>query len=214
VAVAAWYPDFTLSASYGFVGNMLNNLIQAPNALWSLGPSFSETVFDAGLRSAQIEAAHATYDETVANYRQTILTAFQQVEDNLVALHILEQQSVVEDQVVADARKTQELVLNQYKAGTVPYSSVLTAETTALSDEQIALTVRSNRFAASVALIGALGGGWDVSQLTVDHLPPDGNAPAPAPATSVADNADNGEKPAYQKESWTDRWFGWVDNIF
>jgi NodT family efflux transporter outer membrane factor (OMF) lipoprotein len=173
VAIAAYFPDLTLSASYGFTGNMLSHLIQAPNSLWSFGPSLAETVFDAGLRDAQVEAARATYDQNVATYRQTVLTGFQQVEDQLAALRILEQQAKVEKQVVADAHKSEELVLNQYKAGTVPYSSVLTAQITTLGNEQTSLTVRENRFIASVALIEALGGGWDVSQL--------GSSDAPAP---------------------------------
>jgi len=165
VAISAWYPDLTLTASYGYTGPSLGNLLTQPNSLWAFGPQIAETIFDAGLREAQVEAAKAVYDQEVATYRQTVLTGFQQVEDQLAALRILAQQQQAEEQTVADAHKTEELVLNQYKEGTVPYSSVLTAQTTTLTAEQAALTVRASRFNASVVLIEALGGGWDVSQI-------------------------------------------------
>jgi NodT family efflux transporter outer membrane factor (OMF) lipoprotein len=203
VAIAAYYPDLTLSASYGFISPMLGSLVQAPNSLWSFGPSLTETVFDAGLRAAQVEAARAAYDETVATYRQTVLTGFQQVEDELAALHILEQQAVVEEQTVGDAKKAEKLVLNQYQAGTVPYSSVLTAQIATLTNQQAALTVRENRFIASVALIEALGGGWNVLQLTTDH-PKEERAPA---ATS---SVSTDTKPAGEKSSSG----SWFDNLF
>ena len=147
----------------------------------------AETIFDAGAREAQVEAARAAYDQTVAQYRQTVLTGFQQVEDELAALRILQDQAKVETQVVADAHKAEQLVLNQYKAGTVPYSSVLTAETTRLGNEQTALSVRQNRFIASVALIKALGGGWDVSQLPTGDgkLPPKPAVTTTTPVTEV-----------------------------
>ncbi|HTT07183.1 MAG TPA: efflux transporter outer membrane subunit [Gammaproteobacteria bacterium] len=169
VATAAWFPDLTLSASSEFSSSMLAKLLQASNSLWALGPLLAETVFDAGARSAAIKQSRANYDETVATYRQTVLTAFQQVEDQLAALRILAQQSEVETALVASAQKAEQLVLNQYKGGIVPYSSVLTAETTTLSSEQAALAVRQNRFLASVALIEALGGSWDVSQLEISE---------------------------------------------
>jgi NodT family efflux transporter outer membrane factor (OMF) lipoprotein len=198
VAVAAYYPDLSLAASYGFTAPIIGQLIQAPNTLWSFGPSLAETVFDAGLRDAQVEAARATYDEQVAAYRQAVLTGFQQVEDELSALRVLQDQAKMETSVVNDAKKAEQLTMNQYRAGTVPYSSVLTAQVTTLSNEQTALTVRQNRFVASIALIEALGGGWDVSQLPVG----DGEMPVnPAPnnssdnkaATTV--NIINGDNP-------------------
>ncbi len=189
VAVAAWYPDLTLAASYGFAGPVLGSLVQAPNSLWSLGPSITETFFNGGAREAQIEAANAAYDQSVATYRQSVLTGFQQVEDELSALRILQQQAQVEEQVVADAHKAEQLVLNQYKAGTVPFSSVLTAETASLTNEQSALTVRQNRFVASVALIEALGGGWSVSQLSTDHAPVPKPAPVETPVNNSSSNA-------------------------
>jgi NodT family efflux transporter outer membrane factor (OMF) lipoprotein len=165
VDVAAWYPNFTLSGTAGYSAVMLSKLLQASNSLWSVGPALAETIFDAGAREAKIEQSRAAYDQSVATYRQTVLTAFQQVEDNLSALRILSEQSKMEDAAVADARKSAQLTLNQYKEGIVPYSSVLTAQTTALSNEQTALTVRQSSFDASIALIQALGGGWDMSQL-------------------------------------------------
>jgi NodT family efflux transporter outer membrane factor (OMF) lipoprotein len=187
VETAAWFPNLTLSASYGYTGQVLSRLIQAPNSIWSFGPALAETIFDGGLRAARVEAARALYDEAVANYRQTVLAGFQQVEDQLATLRILEQQAVIEKQVVADSHKTEQLVLNQYKAGTVPYSSVLTAQTTTLSNEQTALSVRQARFIASVALIESLGGGWDVSQLANDNQPvkPDAEAQSTKSATNV-----------------------------
>ena len=161
VAVAAYYPDLTLSASYGYSSIELGKLISSPNSLWTLGPTLADTLFDAGLREAQVEAAHAGYEQTVANYRQTVLTGFQQVEDDLASLHYLSQQSSVETSVVADARSAEKLVLNQYKAGIVPYSSVIAAENTTLINVETELTVRQNLFAASIGLIQALGGGLD-----------------------------------------------------
>jgi len=219
VVTAAWYPNLTLSASYGYAGPVIGSLIQAPNSLWSFGPALAETIFDAGSRSSQIEAAKANYDQAVATYRQTVLTGFQQVEDQLASLRILEQQAAAEDKVVADAHKAEELVLNQYKAGTVPYSSVITAQITTLSNEQTALGVRSNRFAASVALIEAVGGGWDTSQLTAENLPDNQPPAAGQPAEQIAAPAgsaplaSNGEKPVREK-SWPETWLDWFENLF
>lgn len=165
VAIAAYYPDLTLSASYGFASSGLSNLLRASNSLWSLGPSLAETVFDAGLRSAQVAAARATYDQTVANYRQTVLTAFQQVEDELAALRILAQQDLVEKNTVRLAREAEQLTLNQYQQGTVAYTAVVTAQTTRLTNEETALSILQSRFVASVALVEALGGGWNAADL-------------------------------------------------
>jgi NodT family efflux transporter outer membrane factor (OMF) lipoprotein len=168
VAEAAFYPDLTLSASYGFTSTALDTLIRASNSLWSVGGQLSETVFDAGFRSAQVAAARAVYDQDVANYRQTVLIAFQQIEDELAALQILAEQSSVEANAVRLARLAEQLTLNQYKAGTVPYTAVITAQTTALANEETALTILQNRLLASVALVQALGGGWDAAQLPSD----------------------------------------------
>jgi NodT family efflux transporter outer membrane factor (OMF) lipoprotein len=165
VAKSAFFPSLTLSGSDDYTSRTWSRFFSVPNRVWSLGPSLAETLFDGGLRRAQVAQARAAYDVSVDNYRQTVLAGFQQVEDDIVTLRVLEQQSVIEDAAVAAAREAEKLTLNQYKAGTVPYSSVITAQTTRLSSEQTALTVLSNRLQASVALIEALGGGWDASQL-------------------------------------------------
>ncbi|MER2520000.1 MAG: efflux transporter outer membrane subunit [Bdellovibrionales bacterium] len=161
VETAAWFPNLTLSASYGFSAQMLSRLLQASNSLWSLGPALAQTVFDGGARSARIRGAEASYDEAVANYKQTTLAAFKDVEDELAALNALSQREKVEIAARDAARASLALTTNQYKAGTVGYSNVLTAQMTALSHEQSALSVMADRFAASVSLIRALGGGWD-----------------------------------------------------
>lgn len=160
VAISAWFPALTLSGSYGYANSTLAKLVQASTNVWSFGPTLAETIFDVGARESAVEQARATYDESVANYRQTVLAAFQQVEDNLAALRILSEQAKVESAAVADARHSEALTLNQYRQGVVPYSSVLTAQTTRLSNEQAALTVDLNRLTATVSLIQALGGGW------------------------------------------------------
>jgi NodT family efflux transporter outer membrane factor (OMF) lipoprotein len=165
VAKAAYFPNLTLSGSDQYSGSAWSHLISLPNRTWSLGPSLAETLFDAGARSAQVRQARAAYDANVASYRQTVLAGLQQVEDQIATLRILEQQAGVEDAAVKAAREAEALTLNQYKAGIVPYSSVITAQTTRLSAEETALTVLSSRLQASVALIEALGGGWSVSQL-------------------------------------------------
>jgi NodT family efflux transporter outer membrane factor (OMF) lipoprotein len=160
VAQAAYFPVLTLSASGGFQSTVLSQLFSPPARFWSLGAALAQTLFDAGLRKARTEQAIAVYDQTVGNYRQTVLTAFQEVEDNLAALRILEQESVVQDDAVALARRSLELTLNQYKGGIVSYLNVLTAQTTLLSAQRTAVDLRSRQLAASVALVRALGGGW------------------------------------------------------
>ena len=164
-AEAAYYPDITLSASFGYASTALGSLFDASNLAWSLGVLAAQTLFDAGTRSAAVEQARASYDQTVANYRQTTLTSFQAVEDQLAALRILEQQAEVQERAVVAAREAEQLELNQYKAGTVAYTSVVTAQQTALNNEQTALAIRRDRFTAFVTLIEALGGGWDVAEL-------------------------------------------------
>jgi NodT family efflux transporter outer membrane factor (OMF) lipoprotein len=165
VAEAAYFPDLTLAGSDDYSGSSMSKLIRASNRVWSFGPTLAETFFDGGLRGAQVDQARASHDAAVHTYRQTVLAGFQQVEDQVVTLRVLEQQAVIEEAAVAAAREAEKLTLNQYKAGTVPYSSVITAQTTRLSAEQTALTVLSSRLQASVALISAIGGGWNASQL-------------------------------------------------
>jgi NodT family efflux transporter outer membrane factor (OMF) lipoprotein len=165
VAISAYYPDITLTALLGFVGNPLGQLFNASNRVWSLGASASDTIFDAGARSAAVDVARANYDQFVATYRQTVLTAFQQVEDELVALRVLEQQAAAEDAAVASARRAVDVTMNQYLAGTVAYTSVITEQTLLLSDQQTALSIQQSRMVASAALIQALGGGWQATDV-------------------------------------------------
>jgi NodT family efflux transporter outer membrane factor (OMF) lipoprotein len=184
VAIAAYYPAITLSASYGFVGSAIETLFRASNAVWSVGPQLAETVFDAGLRSAQVAAARAAYDQTIANYRQTVLAAFQQVEDELAALRILEQQAEVQDRAVRAAEEAERLILNQYVAGTVSYTNVVTAQTVSLGNKQTALSILQSRLAASVVLIEALGGGWTAADLPSHDQIRESSSPAATAAPS------------------------------
>ena len=145
VAIAAYYPDISLSGQYGFMGTGAL-AVSLAHEVWSAGVSAAQIVFDAGLRSAQVEAARATYDESVATYRQTVLTAFQQVEDQLAAIRILARQAKVEGQAVKAAQEEVDILLNQYRAGTVAFTAVVVAQATLLSDQESALTIRQNRF--------------------------------------------------------------------
>jgi NodT family efflux transporter outer membrane factor (OMF) lipoprotein len=165
VAVAAYFPDLTLNGTFGYASNVVSHLVSTPNNFWSFGGTASETLLDFGARPAQVRQARAAYDAAVANYRQTVLSAFQQVEDELATLRILEQQVHIQEQAVKSANLAAQLTLNQYKAGTVAYTTVITAQTIALTDAQTLLTLRQTRLTASVALIQALGGGWDASSL-------------------------------------------------
>ena len=176
VAIAAYFPDLTLTGAYGFSSSVLPGLIRAPNNIWSFGGTIADTVLDFGARSAAVRQARAAYDVAVANYRQTVLTAFQQVEDQLVALRILEQQYAVQDRTVKSANEAVRLTINEYRAGIVAYTSVVTAQATALADAQTLLTIRQNRLTASVALIQALGGGWDTALLKTASATPRGGA--------------------------------------
>ena len=171
VAQAAYYPDLTLSGSITYASSAFAGLLGTTNRVWSLGPQLAQTVFNGGLTGAQVDEARATWEQNTASYRQTVLTAFQQVEDELSALRVLEAQAAVEAEAVQSAQEAERLILNQYKAGTVAYTSVVTAQAAALTNQQTALTVFESRLTASVTLIQALGGGWDSAQLPADdHL--------------------------------------------
>ena len=165
VAVAAFYPNITLSGDYGTSASTLNHLLATSSRFWSFGSALVQTILEAGARAAVVEEARATFDQDVANYRQTVLTAFQQVEDQLAALRILAEEAAVQDAAVAAAREAERIITNQYKAGTVAYTSVIVAEQTALADAETAVNIRQSRLVASAALVQALGGGWDASQL-------------------------------------------------
>ncbi len=165
VAKAAYYPKVSLSASAGLEALSLANWFSWPSRFWALGGALSETVFDGGLRRAQTEQARAAYDATVANYRQTVLTGFQEVEDNLAALRILEAEAKAQDDAVNASRETLAVTLNQYRAGIVSYLNVTVAQATALANEKAAVAILARRHTAGVLLIKALGGGWDASSL-------------------------------------------------
>ena len=165
VAVAAFYPNLTLSAEGGLESSTLKHLFDWPSRFWSVGPSVSETIFDAGLRRATVNQYIATYNADVATYRQTVLTAFQQVEDYLAAVRILSQQIQQEQAAVDSAKKYVELETGRYDTGIDPYVDLVTAQTTLLSDQQSLATLHIQQMTASVQLVEALGGGWDKSQL-------------------------------------------------
>jgi NodT family efflux transporter outer membrane factor (OMF) lipoprotein len=166
VTKAGYFPDLTLTGQDQYSSSTFSRLIRNSNRVWAFGPELAQTLFDGGLVRAQVRGARAAYEGTVDTYRQTVLTGFQQVEDEIVTLRVLEKEGVIEDETVKAAREAEALTLNQYKAGTVPYSSVITAQTTRLAAEETALQVLSSRLQASVALIEALGGGWDASMAT------------------------------------------------
>ncbi len=170
VAVSAFYPSINLSGDSGTAAVSLAKLFSASGEFWSFGASLVDTVFDAGLRNAQVQAARAVFYQDLAIYRQTVLTAFQQVEDQLAAQRILAQEATVQDAAVASAREAERVINNQYLAGTVAYTSVVVAEQTALADAETALNIRSSRLVASAALIQALGGGWDAALLPSREL--------------------------------------------
>ncbi|MFM0339295.1 efflux transporter outer membrane subunit [Paraburkholderia fungorum] len=165
VAVAAYYPTVSLSALDGFTQSPLAGLLHIANHVWSLGANASETLFDGGERSAEVAAARATYEAAVANYRGTVLNAFENVENDLSGLRILAQQAEVLDSAVSDAIHGTEIAFNEYQAGTVDYTTVAVAQTTQLNDQQTALNVRQQRLLDAVSLIGDLGGGWSDSEL-------------------------------------------------
>jgi outer membrane protein TolC len=161
VARAAYFPVFNLSAAIGLDSQNASTWLNAPSRTWSVGPSGLLTVFDAGRHKAQSEQAHAQYDEQVANYRNTVLTAFQEVEDNLAALHRLEEESVSEAAAVTATRRALEQAQYRYKAGLVTYLEVSSTETTALQAQLTQMSILNRRMSACALLIRALGGGWD-----------------------------------------------------
>jgi NodT family efflux transporter outer membrane factor (OMF) lipoprotein len=165
IARAAFFPDLMISATAGFQAGSIVNWFTWPSRIWAVGPQMTETIFDAGRRRAQVESAQAGYDATVAQYRQTALTAFQEVEDNLAALRILEQEQSKQHAAVEAAQESVTLTTNRYKGGLVTYLDVVTAQTIALNNETTEVLLLERRLAASVQLIRALGGGWNSSQL-------------------------------------------------
>ena len=173
VAKAAYYPSLGLTAQGGFSSLSAGDLFSLPNRFWSLGPSLAQTLFDGGLRRAQTAQAEAAYDANVAAYRQTVLSGFAEVEDQLATLRILEREGAAQDDVLASARESLALTLNQYKAGTVSYINVVTVQATALQNERNAVSIFGSRMIASVGLVRALGGGWT----STDAIPSASSAP-------------------------------------
>ncbi|ATJ91222.1 secretion protein [Acetobacter senegalensis] len=164
-AIAAFYPDVQLTASYSYSGDPVGTLVQVANRIWSLGASATETLFSGGSRTAAVHEADATYDNYVATYRQTVLTALQNVEDQLSNLRVLAQQADEQQVALEAANRAVTVALNQYLAGTQIYTTVITSEVTALSNAETALQIQQNRILDSVTLIQNLGGGWNASEL-------------------------------------------------
>jgi NodT family efflux transporter outer membrane factor (OMF) lipoprotein len=160
VAEAAWFPDVSLSAMIQYIGPIPLPL-NISRSIASIAANATETFFNGGLTAAQVDAARAIYWQSVANYRQTVLTAFQQVEDELAAIRYLMQQVAQDQRAVRDQRTAVDVFLNQFRAGTVAFTTVVLAEIQLLADQEAELTARQNLFLASVNLIVALGGGWD-----------------------------------------------------
>jgi NodT family efflux transporter outer membrane factor (OMF) lipoprotein len=165
VARTAYYPMVTLNGQGGFQSTAFTTLLQGPSGLWALGGQAAQTIFDGGVRRGTNEQARAAYDKSVSDYRGTILTAFQEVEDNLSTLRILEDEAAKEDAAVAAANHSVQLSTTRYKGGVTNYLEVTTAESQALTDQVTAVTIRTRRMTASVNLIKALGGGWSTSQI-------------------------------------------------
>jgi len=165
VAKAAFFPALTLSASGGFNSASLAQWFSTPSRVWSLGAALAETIFDGGLRRAHSDQAIAVYDAAVAQYKQTVLGGFQEVEDNLATLSVLDREAVAQKQAVQASQLAERLALSQYRAGTATYLAVVTAQTLALSNERTLVQLLGRQLLASVALIKAVGGGWDTSQL-------------------------------------------------
>ena len=165
IAIAAYYPNVSLSGTGGFASGNFGTWIQGPSSMWSLGASAVELLFDAGRRHAISQQARDAYEQQTANYRQTVLAAFQDVEDNLAAIRILDQESAQEAVAVAAAERSLNISTNRYKGGVTTYLEVLTAQTAQLSNQRTQADIAARQFVASVQLIRALGGGWDTSQL-------------------------------------------------
>jgi NodT family efflux transporter outer membrane factor (OMF) lipoprotein len=179
IAYAAYYPTLTLGASGGFDSSTWKHLFDWPSRVWSIGPSVSETVYDGGLRRATVNQFITTYNADVATYRQTVLTAFQQVEDSLAAVRLLSQQVLKQQQAVTSSEEALKLEIARYETGVDPYLNVVTLQTTLLSNQETLASLHVLEMTNSVTLIEALGGGWDLSQL-----------PTPAEVSKKLDKAD------------------------
>ncbi|HEY4068251.1 MAG TPA: efflux transporter outer membrane subunit, partial [Burkholderiaceae bacterium] len=183
VARAAYYPNLLLSAGGGFSAAAVSSLFDTPSRVWSLGASLAQTLFDGGLRQAHDAQAVAAYDASVAQYKLTVLSGFQQVEDNLSTLRVLDREADYQAQAVQAAQTAERLALSQYRAGTATYLAVVTAQTLSLTNQRTAVQLRGRQLAASVGLITATGGGWRVADATAPAAPA---APAAASAAGPA----------------------------
>ena len=181
IARAAYFPTVTFDGTVGFSGSRASNWFTWPSAFWAVGPGLAQTLFDAGRRRATSESARANYDAAVATYRQTSLTAFQEVEDNVAALRILENEAQQQEQAVASSEDSLQLFTNRYRGGVDTYLQVITAQTTELVNERNAIDIQRRRMDASVLLIKALGGGWDVPIFPLSVLVPSGTIDSPRP---------------------------------
>jgi NodT family efflux transporter outer membrane factor (OMF) lipoprotein len=171
VATAAFYPTIGLSATGSFASSEFAHLLSIPNRFWAIGASLAEPLFDAGLRRAQRDQTIAQYDFAVATYRQTVLSGFQEVEDNLAILAVLKDESAIQEQAVDAARRSLELTTNQYKAGIVDFLNVVAAQTVLFNNERTLVLLRGRQLSANVTLVRALGGGWSTAELTASAAP-------------------------------------------
>ena len=173
VTEAAFFPAFTINTTGGMQSSVFSRLLEWPSLFWSIGPAVAQALFDGGLRRAQNEAARAAHEATVAQYSQTVLGGLAEVEDNLAALRILEEEARVQDEAVRAGREAVELTLNQYKAGVVSFLNVITVQTAALANERTAVTLLGRRLTAAVTLVKAIGGGWRATELAREGGAPD-----------------------------------------
>jgi NodT family efflux transporter outer membrane factor (OMF) lipoprotein len=165
IAKTAFFPTITLSAAAGLESLSIAKWLEWPSRIWSVGPGLAQTIFDAGARRATVQQYQAAYDATVANYRQTVLTAFQQVEDNLAALRILAQVIQQQDEAIDSAGRNLQEAQVRYQAGLDPYLNVIAAQTALLTGQQVVVSFRAQQMVAGVNLIKALGGGWAASKI-------------------------------------------------
>ena len=163
VAKAAYFPQLTLSAGGGFSAATLGTLFDTPSRVWSLGAALAQTLFDGGLRRARTAQAEAAYDVAVAQYKETVLGGFQQVEDQLALLRLLDQEAALQDQAVRASRQAEQSTTAQYRAGTTSYLNVVTTQTTLLNNQRTAVQLRGRLLAASISLVAATGGGWSAN---------------------------------------------------
>ena len=185
VAQSAYFPNLMLSASDGFASDGFSQWLTAPNHIWSLGAALAATIFDGGARRAQTDVAVAAYDGAVAQYKRTVLAGLQEVEDNLVALRVLGEESAVQDAAVRAAGVAARASLAQYRAGTAIYLAVVTSQSALLTNQRTAVQLLGRRLVANAALVSALGGGWNAAELADAALPA---APTPVAVSAAADN--------------------------